>query len=254
MTRTYRLARGAATMLAALLAAPLAAHADVIVGAGSAVHFVDAKVDLGCGNLNVNGSADTTSATLADIASFSLSGAFMLGAGALALGSDFSNVGMFAPGTGTVMVSDACGSGTSTFSGASNFYSLSIATTTGKQAIFPIGLTQNVAHALTLQGTAENLLRIVSSTAGQQGVLALTAGTEQTIAYVDARDNRASATPIAPGAPSLYQSVNSGDLTHWFDISVGGNASTPAPALDRLALLLLTALIAAFAWKRPRTS
>ena len=252
MTTTSKLACRIATMLALLLTAPIAAQADVLVGAGSTVHFADAQVDLGCGNLIVNGSADTASATLAHVASFALNGgAFALGGGTLSLGGDFSNAGAFTPGTGNVALTDACGSGTSTFAGASHFYALSIATTSGKLTIFPVGLAQSVAHALSLQGAAGNLLRIASSTAGQQGVLALAAGATQSVAYVDARDNLASVTPIAPGAASLYQSINSGNLTHWFDINGGGgNTAVPTPMLGSLALLLLAALMAACAWKR----
>ena len=205
MTKPPDPARRAATMLALLLAAPCAAQADVLVGTGSTVHFADASIDFGCGNLIVGGTADSTSASLGAVRGFSLTGgAFALGSGTLALGGDFANAGKFAPGIGMVAVGDACGNGASTFSGANNFHALSITTTTGKQAIFPAGLAQNVTHALTLQGTPGNLLRIASSSAGQQGVLALAAGAAQNIAYVDARDNDAGVTPIAPGAASLY--------------------------------------------------
>ncbi|MFT3792566.1 MAG: hypothetical protein QM741_16215 [Rudaea sp.] len=242
-----------AIIVAALLS-PIV-HAGVIVGSGSSVHFADAKVDFGCGNLDVNGTADATAATLSNLADFSLAGgAFALGAGTLSLGGDFSNAGAFAPGTGGVAVGDACGSGTSTFGGANAFYALSIATSAGKQVVFPVGLAQSVAHAVTLQGAAGRLLRIASSAAGRQGVLALATGATQTVAYVDARDNLASATPIAPGAPSLYQSIDGGDLTHWFDAvgsgGAAGDTAVPAPALGRCALLLLAALLAAFGARR----
>jgi len=257
MTKPPDPARRAATMLALLLAAPCAAQADVLVGTGSTVHFADASIDFGCGNLIVGGTADSTSASLGAVRGFSLTGgAFALGSGTLALGGDFANAGKFAPGIGMVAVGDACGNGASTFSGANNFHALSITTTTGKQAIFPVGLAQNVTHALTLQGTPGNLLRIASSSAGQQGVLALAAGAAQNIAYVDARDNDAGVTPIAPGAASLYQSINGGDLMHWFDVGGsggnGGSAPVPAPTLGCLALLLLAVSIAAFARKSHR--
>ncbi|MBS0515077.1 MAG: hypothetical protein JSS16_06370 [Proteobacteria bacterium] len=246
MTRS---ARRIAMVLAVLLATPLAARADVSVGAGSTLHFADAKVDFGCGRLGVNGTADATAATLSDLASFSLvGGTFALGSGTLSLGGDFSNAGAFAADTGTVAVGDACAGGSSIFNGANTFYALSIATSAGKQVIFPVGLAQSVEHALILQGAPGRLLRITSASAGRQGVLALAAGATQTVAYVDARDNLASVTPIAPGAPSLYQSIDGGDLTHWFD-AVGGGAAggtaVPAPLLGRCALLLLAALLAA---------
>ena len=240
---------GIAIAIAALL--PPIVHADVMVGNGSSVHFADAKVDFACGDLDVNGTADASAATLYDLADFSLAGGtFALGTGTLSLGGDFSSSGTFAPGTGIVSVGDTCGSVTSTLRGANAFYALSIATSTGKRVIFPVALAQSVAHDLTLRGAPAQLLHITSSAAGQQGVLALAAGATQTVAYVDARDNLASATPIAPGAPALYQSVNSGDLTHWFDVTGGsgspGGGVVPTPALGRLALLLLAALLAAF--------
>jgi len=252
MTNTSGPARCTATMLALSLAASFAAHADVLVGAGSTVHFADARIDLGCGNLVVSGAADATSASLGGIASFTLAGGtFTLDAGTLALGGDFANAGSFAPGSGTVAVRDACGDGMSTFSGANDFYALTITTGVGKQVIFPTGFAQNVAHALTLRGAAGNLLRIASSVSGQQGVLALSAGGVQNIAYVDVRDNDATATPIAPGAAAAYQSVDSGDLTHWFDVATGGgNTPVPAPALNRFTLPLIAALIGVLAWRR----
>jgi hypothetical protein len=238
-----------AIAVAALL--PPIVHADVTVGSGSTVHFADATLDVGCGDLNVNGSVDAGAATLSKLADFSLAGgAFALGKGTLSLGGDFSNDGTFAPDTGTVIIGDICGSATSTFRGANAFYALSIATSAGKQVIFPVGRAQSVAHTLSLHGAPAHLLRIASGVAGQQGVLAVAAGATQTVAYVDARDNLASVMPIAPGAPSLYQSIDGGDLTHWFDVSGGsgspGGGVVPTPALGRLALLLLAALLAAF--------
>lgn len=217
------------------------------------LHFANASIDFGCGSFIVSGTADAASATLTGIADFSLAGGvFLLGAGTLSLGGDFSDAGTFTPGTGTVAVGDACGKSTSTFQGTNAFYTLAIATSVGKQVVFPVGLTQNVAHALVLQGTARGLLRIASTSAGRQGVFALATGASQRIGYVDARDNRASAMPIAPGSPSLYHSINDGDLTHWFDTS-GGDDLAATPTLGRFAMLLLAALLAGFAAKRRRT-
>ena len=70
------------------------------------------------------------------------------------------------------------------------------------------------------------------------------------------RDDKASGATIAPGPAASFQSVDGGNLTNWFVNAVIGNggAPVPAPALDRLAALLLAALLAGLAWRRSRAA
>jgi len=234
------------------------AFSALTVGAGSALRYGDGALDLGCSNLIVAGSAAGGSGNVTGIANVAIaSGAtFAPGASRIVLGGDFSDAGTFAPGTSAIDVVDTCGNGTSTVSGATNFYDLLVSTATGKQLVLPATLTQGVTHALTLQGAPGNLLKVLSSSADQQALLNVSASAIQSIAYVDARDDKASGATIAPGTAVSYHSVDSGDLTNWFVNAVtgSGGGAAPAPTLGRWAVLLLAALLAAFAWKRSHPS
>src|SRR5689334_15489945 len=224
--------------LAVTLSTP--AFGAITVGSGSMVNFADAAINLGCSDLTIAGQASSMVATLSAIANLSVTsgGVFAPGGSQITLGGNFSDAGTFTPGASRVSIVDDCGSGKSQISGTTSFYDFVVASTVGKQLVFPAGLTQGVSHALTLQGVAGNLLQILSSTAGTRAILAVSAGTAQTVSYVNARDNNASAATIAPGAASLYNSVDSGNLLNWF-----ANATTtgpvPAPALGGGRWLLM---------------
>ena len=206
--------------------------ATFIVGAGSSVNFADNDVDLGCSDFVIAGSVAASAANVASIADLTLEGgSFTPGASRISLGGNFANTGSFASGSSQVAVVDACGSGTSQLSGATDFYDFVVATAVGKQILFPVAIAQNVEHSLTLQGAAGHLLDVASPTPGQQGVLALAKGAAQTIAYVNARDNRASLAHIAPGPPAQFNSIDGGNLVNWFLDASGGGALAPAPAL-----------------------
>jgi hypothetical protein len=234
--------------------------ATVTVGGGSSVDFADARVDFGCGDLLVEGSAGGSSATLFSLANLSLSAGsvFDPNASSISLGGDFANAGSFKPGSSQLSLVDACGNGKSQITGSTSFYDLSVTSNTGKQLILPAGATQNVAHSLSLQGLAGNLLQVMSSTAGVKARLILAAGAIQFVDYVNIRDNDASGSPtIAPGTPVAYHSINAGGLVNWFnarDNGGGGDIASviPAPALGRGAALLLAALLAGLAWRHHR--
>lgn len=246
----YSVSRIIAAGLAAVLwAAP--ARADFSVGAGAQVDFGDATIDFACGRLDVAGQATGTAAHLVSISDFSLAagGTFAPGASQLALGGGFANAGSFVAGSSRVEIVDACGSGTSLFAGATDFYDLAVLSATAKRLVLPVGSTQGVAHALTLQGVAGNLLRVESAAAGQRAVLAVAAGASQSIDYVDARDNQASLATIAPGAAAAYHSIDSGNLVNWFENGGGPTPGdvVPTPTLDALSRALLIALLIAVA-------
>ncbi|MFT3791093.1 MAG: hypothetical protein QM741_08445 [Rudaea sp.] len=250
--------RLAAALLFAAVPLCLAAQsaaATITVGAGSSFDFGDARVDLGCSNLAIAGAATAGAAALTGIADFDLAGgSFAAGASGIALGGDFANAGSFVAGSGGVAIVDACGSGTSTLSGTTGFHDLVVTTASAKRLVFPVGLAQSVAHALTLQGVAGQLLKVVSASAGQRGVLALNNGAAQTIAYVDARDNDAGGgARIAPGPAASFHSIDGGNLVNWFaDATPGGGTgngtAVPAPALGCGRWLLLALLMLA-AWR-----
>jgi len=224
------------------------AAAAIIVGAGSSVNFADSNVDLGCSDLSIAGSATASSANLASISNFDLDGgSFVPAASQISLGGNFANAGNFLPGSSRVAIVDACGNATSQMSGATDFYDFVVTTTSGKQILFPVAAAQSVEHSLTLQGVADHLLNIGSSSAGQQGVLALAKGAAQTISYVNARDNHASIAHIAPGPPVQFNSVDGGNLLNWFLDAASGGALAPAPALGSGRWVLAAAVLLAAA-------
>jgi hypothetical protein len=244
-------------LAAALWAAP--AWADFTVGTGAQVDFGDATVDFACGRVDVAGQATGTAARLISISDFSLAagGSFAPGASQLALGGGFANAGNFVAGSSRVEIVDACGSGTSLVAGSSDFYDLSVASTAAKRLVLPVGLAQGVAHALTLQGVAGNLLRVESAAAGQRAVFAVAGGASQSVDYVQARDNQASLAAIAPGAAAAYHSIDGGNLVNWFENGGGGPTpgnAVPTPTLNGPArtLLIVLLLAVAAAVLRPR--
>ena len=221
------------------------AFAAITVGAGSSMQFADSTVDLGCSDLTIAGTASGTAAVISSITNLNLSGSFAPGASQISLGDNFADAGSFTPGTGRVAIVDACGNGTSQVSGATSFYDLAVISALGKQLVLPVGIAQTVAHALTLQGTTGNLLQVSSSATGQRALLALGAGTTQSIAYVNARDNNASGAAIAPGQSAQYHSIDGGNLLNWFANAINGGdgVAVPAPTLGFGRWLLLAGLL-----------
>lgn len=239
---------GACAVLCLACALPRAALAEIDVGTGATFDFADAGVDFGCGDLAVSGNATMSAAILSGLGSFTLGadGTFDAANARLALGGDFSNAGSFNAGTSLVVLSDACGSGISRLAGATQFYELNVSTTAGKQLVLPAATTQSVSHGLTLHGTAGNLLCVLSTPAGHRAQLAVSPSAGQIIAYVDAKDNQATLATIAPGLPTLYASVDGGDLGNWFAQSTdpgGGSTLRPAPALGGGRWLLIAGLL-----------
>jgi hypothetical protein len=235
MTLSSRLA---ATLLLALLATSGRAHATVTVGAGSRIDFGDTRVDFGCSDLAVGGSASVGAAQLVGIDSVVVDAGATLagGSGSLALSGDFAVAGGFDPGTGAVAIGDGCGNTASLIGGSQRFSRLAITTTTARQLTLTAGATTHVGPGpLTLTGSAGNLLKIRSSAAGQPAFIDL-AGS-QSIAYVDVADNTAIGATLAPGLPAASHSVNSGNVYNWFDFLTAIPTLT-LPALLGLALLL----------------
>ncbi len=227
-----------------LIFAMRGAAAAITVGAGSSLNFADGTLDLGCSDLNIAGSVAANTADFVSIAHLDLAGgSFAPGASRVSLGGDFTNSGSFAPGSSRVAIVDACGNGTSRISGTTDFYDFVVSSTAGKQILFPVAAVQSVGHSLTLQGAAGRLLQVGSTAAGQQGVLALANGAAQTIAYVSARDNRASIAHIAPGPPVQFDSIDGGNLVNWFLDPSAAGALVAAPTLGVGGWMLLAALL-----------
>ncbi len=229
-----------ASLAAALLCGT--AQAQVSIGAGGTLALGGGTLSTGCADVTVAGTSTLASGILIGVRNLVVSAGGLLdaGSGVIGISGDFGQFGTFTPGTSRFASSDGCGSVSTTLSGSSAFYDFAVTTAGGRSLIFPPALTQNVVHALTLSGSAGNLLAIRSVNAGQAGLLDLAAGGTQSIAYVDVKDNHATGQPLAHGAPTSFNSVDSGDSNGWFLNAITTMATAvPVPMLGVAGLILL---------------
>jgi len=205
-----------AWLVLALVAAPVAAQ--LTVPAGAVLNLSGATLNASCADLSVAGTLAAGAGHLAGARHVTVSGGGTLdgGSGVIGFSGNFSQSGTFASGTGTVQIVDGCAATTSTFTGASNFYSFSTGTTAGRLLVFPAGQTQAVAHALSLTGASGALVTIRSGSAGSAGNLALANGAAQTIDYVNVSDNHATVQQIGLGLPATFHSVKGSNSNGWF--------------------------------------
>ncbi len=227
-----------------LTLATVEVHAGLDVGAGSTIDFGDAVIDMGCSDLIVDGTTNTSASQVTglDNVTIDASGTLNAGGAQITLAGNFSNSGTLSAGSGTVAIVDGCSRTQSSISGDSTFHDLSITSATGKQVVFESGKTTTVAGTLTLQGAAGNLLKVRSSTPGSPAMLSATP--QQVIQFVDVADNRAVGSVIAPGSPSKYESKASGNLFRWFFYDVNGLLPfQPIPSLSAWSLFAVSALL-----------
>lgn len=183
------------------------------IGSGATVDLGSGSLDLGCGDLTVDGMLMLSSGAIqqarhvATLASGTLEG----GSGSLELAGDWSNSGSFSAGTSTVSFTDGCGLARAVITGDTTFANLSIMTTVGFLYDFVAGSTQTITNSLALFGAAGNLLTIRSTVGGIAAFLNVQ-GTGSGD-FVDVEDNDATAgSPIALGPNSVNGSNTSGWL------------------------------------------
>ena len=233
--------------LAVLLCSQVYA-AGIQVGGGSLVHWGDARIQLDCGDLVIDGQANGATAVLADINDVKLNSGGVLNAenATIILSGDFEGAGAFNPGTGNVNVTDGCSNTASHIGGSFAFNNLSVTTSSGKSLNFDAGKTTTVNGKLTLKGTDGNLLKIRSTTAGTPAKLAATV--DQDIGHVDVADSRGTAAVIAPDKPAVFHSVAGGNIYRWFFFNDNGQYDDPKthviPTLSWASLAALAALLA----------
>lgn len=227
----------------AWLLATFPAHADLVVPAGGSTNLGGGVVDLACTDVVVGGTLSLGGGRLDNVRSVIIQsgGNIALGTGGtITLAGDWSNGGgSLNPGTGTVFFVDAPACATSsTISGNSDFYRLSIVSTLGKLYRFAAGSSQNVQHQLTMTGTAASALRIESTVAGQYANINLVVPV-QTMAFLAVRDMSATGEWVALGLTNLIN----GATIRWFGAPVVSTTSTATLIAMMLALIGLTAHI-----------
>lgn len=214
-------------MLAAF-ASPLWA-AGITVGSGDTFNLNGGTVNLDCGDLVIEGTFNMgAGGTLNNVGSVIINGgAFNGDSGDINLSGDWLNTGgTFNGGTSQVTWNTGCSNATIHVSGDSDFYNLTVQTTTGRTIEFASGSTTRVSGQLTMNGLfPANLLQITSSSGGSPAFLIVTGS--YTINQVNVRDNHA----LVPGEwidfgdPEDFQSIDSGGNSRWFRNGATGPGS-----------------------------
>jgi hypothetical protein len=213
---------------------------------GSSLSLGTAQLNLGCGDLNLEGELNLDSGGVGRIGSVAATAGSVANgdAGRIDFGGDWSIGGVFNAGTSHVALQDECGNGASNVSGDNSFYDLAIVTSTGKNVVLEADKHQSILHDLVLTGTEGNLLKLRSSIPGVAGILILSESGSQIIDYVDVQDSWAMkpGQHLALGWPQEFNSLDSGNNTRWF---YNFEFSEPVPSLSYLGGLLFIVLILA---------
>jgi hypothetical protein len=224
------------------LSTPVFSH-GITLQSGSSLNLNGGRIDMGCGDLDVQGSASLSTGAIRAGRHVTLNGGnLVLGSGTITLSGDWINSGSFIPGTGTVNIVDGCGVSESLMAGDSAFYRFSATTGSGKLLSIAAASTQTFSRYLELRGTEPNRLAIRSSAAGSTAFFSLASSGSQNISAVDVSDNDASGGQVlVPREPEAADSIDAGGNSNWF-ISLIAEAipvdTLPTPALLALALLL----------------
>jgi hypothetical protein len=230
------------------------AYGSVSVPAGGTISLAGGALDLGCTDITVAGNLQVGSAPITTVRDVTIQagttpdGTLDGGAGSITLAGNWSNSGIFIPGTSSVFFVDnpPCAA-SSTLSGNTTFYNLSLVSSLGKTYAFTAGTTQTILHALTIQGTLAHPIQIVSTVPGEQAFINLAPGGTQNIAHVGVSDNWATGQPLAP---SLTSEGGTGNSRGWFGVALSSPIPTLGPGGMALLVLILAGVGVFFAPRR----
>ncbi len=204
-------------------------------------------LDLACTDLIVGGSLQLDSAPVTGVRHVDIQagGTINGGLGSITLSGNWTNSGTFNAGSSQINFDDSCGTGTSTITGNTTFFDLSLVSSSGKTFNMQAGSTQTIINLLTILGAAGNPLQIRSTLPGQLAFTNLLGN--QNIAHVGVSDNTATGVWLAP-----FQANEGGNsaTTRWFG---DPNFVAKIPTLGPMSLLMLTLLLGAMAmgtWAR----
>lgn len=225
-----------------------AAHAQVTVPVGAAVQLNGGSIDLGGNDLVVGGSLSIGAGAIdaGHGIAIAASGVIDAGTGSLSVSGDWSNAGVFVPGSSLVTFEDGV-EALSNYSGNTRFHDAAFVSAAGKTHAFAVGSTQEFDGLLRILGTAALPIQITSSAAGQVAFFNLLPGGTQDIHFVGVSDVHAIGQPLAPDETNQG---GAGNDVGWF-----GNTplveAAQIPTLSSFgALLLALALVALVARRR----
>jgi hypothetical protein len=245
------LSRAAARVCMCLLlaAAPLAAQAQqLVIGQGSSLDLGTSTLDIGCRDLVVAGTLALGSGTLSAARNVDATGSVQGGNGTLAFSGDLNAAAALVPGSSTVRSQDGCASTRTRILGAHQFHRFVAQTDTGREIVFPAGLTQNIGNRIELLGGIARLV-VRSSVPDALAFIQVVSGS-WLVNRIDVRDVGATINSIyiAPAPPEAYDSIDGGNSPRF----LGGDAVLPIPSQSWATLLLLAAMLAAAAGFRLR--
>lgn len=243
--------RATAWLGAFILSLGVSSHAaaqQFIVGQGSRLDLGTSTLDVGCRDLVVAGELALASGALTAARNVDATGSVQGGSGLLAFSGDLNIASAFVPGTSTVRSQDGCASTRTRIVGAHQFHRFVAQTDSGRELVFPAGLTQNVANRIELLGGTARLV-VRSSVLDTLALIQVISGS-WLVNRIDVRDVGATLNSvyIAPGPPDVYDSIDRGNSPRF----IGADAPLPIPAQSWLGLLLLASLLAVVAAVRLR--
>ncbi len=224
------------------------AYGTITVPAGGSLSLAGGAMDLGCTDMTVAGNLQVGSALVTSVHDVTIQagttpdGTLDGGSGSITLAGNWSDSGTFIPGTSSVFFVDNPGcAASSTLSGNTTFFNLSLVSSLGKAYTLTPGTTQAILNALTIQGTPANPIQITSGVPGGPGFINLAPGGTQNISHVGVSDNWATGQALAP---LLTNEGGTGNSRGWFGIPL--NLNIPIPALGPGGIGLLALILAGF--------
>jgi hypothetical protein len=208
-----------------------AALAQLIIPENASQNLADGSMNLGCSALDVAGTLNMDTGTISEISEVNIAPTGIINGdqGTLNVSGDWNNLGTFNAGTGTVVFTDGCALGNIELTGTTVFNNLTLTSTTGRTFIIPAGENITVNGVLTLLGTDDEPITLISSS-GETAVIALgpSAQVIQNFANVDAN--------VQIGAAQ------------------NGATTQAIPTMNAYGLILLSLLLAGIALRGRRTS
>ncbi len=225
------------------------ALANLKIPAGASVQTNGGTITLGGSSLDLGGTLDVGSGQIVGIASLMAQAGSLLagGSGLIELSGDWSILGTFDAGTGSVRFIDAVSS-TSSLRGSNAFHALSLISAIGKHIVLEPGNIQRISQLLEIQGTAAQPIQIERQPGGAVANVDLAQSGSQTISHVGVSNVYAIGQPLAP---ALSNEGGSGNAIGWFGALP--QPTLPVPAGSPLSLLILSIfmlLAARFARRR----
>ncbi|AKS41244.1 hypothetical protein [Wenzhouxiangella marina] len=215
--------------------------ASITVGSGGSISLGSGALDLGGGDLVVDGQFNLEAATVTEAGNVVINGSFDGGGGSMLLRGDWINNGLFNAQTSQISMIEASG-GSNALVGDSIFYGLSLTSPVGGAFVLQSGSVQQIVNSLTILGASGQPVQIESSNPPQIAEMVLQAGGSQNIAFVGVSNVHATGEPLAPDETNQG---GSGNDFGWFGSGLFELIPVPTLTIPGLLLMMLSMLVLA---------